>query len=128
MRKKLFECANCHITFVIYPDPIDVSNHSLLSTSHHCHAFFRCSVPFLAHKFFRAIFDIGSAIETIIRKQNTSYVMQDDHDLYLFEKTRSYYQLQMCNKETHCTQLLNLRKEPASQSVLVCSKVWYANA
>ena len=40
IREKLFECATCHITVAIYPDLIDVSNHPLISISHHCHAFF----------------------------------------------------------------------------------------
>ena len=85
--------ATCHITVVIYSDLIEVSNHPLLSTSHHCQAFFRCSVTFLAHKVW-----FSCNLRTIIRKQNTSHVMQDDYYLYLSEKTRSSYHLHMCNK------------------------------
>lgn len=109
IREKLFECATCHITVVIYSDLIDVSNHPLLSTSHQ---WFSCS------------------LRTIIRKQNSSYVMQDDYHLYLSEKTRSSYHLQMCNKGNTLYSITwfqkNLRLGQARSALsLVCNRLTF---
>ena len=83
--------------------------------------FFRCSVAFLAHKVW-----FSCSLRTIIRKQNTSYVMQDDYHLYLTEKTKSSYHLQMCNILNYLILKKNLRLGPARSALsLVCNPLTY---